>query len=193
MQNALSQGISDLLYADDTLLVTKDTETMNALLKSTEVESTYYNMKLNMGKCLTMTMNGISHTHFQDGTSLVNVTDAKYLGVSLHEGASNKPDLNSLFSATLATITTLKKFWTSSAKPKWKLLVFNAVAGAKILYGLESLQLTEADYRRLDAFQQRGLRRCLGILPTYIDRTATNRSVLQAAEKASDKKVTQQI
>ena len=188
LKTALAHGITDLLYADDTLLVTKDTETMNALLKAIETESWYYNMKLNMGKCLTLTMNGISHTQFQDGTTLVNVKDAKYLGVSLHEGASNKPDLNSRFSATLATITTLKKFWTSSAKPKWKLLVFNAVAGAKILYGLESLQLTEADYRRLDAFQQRGLRRCLGIPPTFIDRTATNKTVLLAAEQASERK-----
>ena len=85
MQNALSQGVSDLLYADDTLLVTKDTETMNALLAAIEIESTYYNMKLNMGKCLTITMNGISHTHFRDGTSLTNVPDAKNLGLSQHE------------------------------------------------------------------------------------------------------------
>ena len=77
MQNALRQGISDLLYADDTLLVTKDTETMNALLKAIEVEPTYYITKINMGKCLTMTMNGLSHTHFQDGTLLLNVSDAK--------------------------------------------------------------------------------------------------------------------
>ena len=99
-------------------------------------------------------MNGNSHTHFEDGAHLSNVPVAKYLGISLDESASNKPDLNAKI--TLATITALKYFWTSSTKPKWKLLVFNAIAGAKILYGLESLQLTPADLKRLDAFQQRG-------------------------------------
>ena len=93
-----------------------------------------------------------------------------------------------LESLTLATITTLKYFWKSSAKPSWKLLVFNAVVGAKIPYGLESLQLLDSDYQRLDAFQQRGLRRILGIPPSHIDRTATNKSVLAAAEKVLSKK-----
>ena len=106
----------------------------------------------------------------------------------MYEKASNKPYLNTRITDTLATITTLKYFWKSSAKPSWKLLVFNAVVGAKILYGLESLQLTESDYRRLDAFQQGGLRRILGILPSHLDRTATNQSVLAAAEKARSKK-----
>ena len=57
-----------------------------------------------------------------------------------------------------------------------------------MLYGLESLQMTEADCRRLDAFQQRGLRRILGIPPSHLDRTATNQTVLEAAEKAIAKK-----
>ena len=64
-------------------------------------------MKLDMGKCLTITMNGSSHTHFQDGTPLVNVPDAKCLGVSLDERAYNKPDLNTRFTATLAAIALL--------------------------------------------------------------------------------------
>ena len=105
-------------------------------------------MKLNKGKCLTITMRGHSHTHFEDGTFLCSVPDARYLGISLDENASNKPDLNSRITATLATITALKNLWRSSAKPKWKLLVFNAIAGAKLLYGLESLQLTPADLKR---------------------------------------------
>ena len=76
------------------------------------------------------------------------------------------------------------KLLESSAQTKWALLVVNAV-GAKILYGLESSQLTDDDYRRLNAFRQRGLRRSLGSLPSYLDRAATNRSVLDAEEKAS--------
>ena len=113
-------------------------------------------MKLNKAKCLTLTTKGTSHTHFKYGTNLKNTGQAQYLGISLNEKASNTPDLNTRITDTLATITTLKYFRGISAKPSWKLLVFNAVVGAKILYGLGSLQLTESDCRRLDAFQQRG-------------------------------------
>ena len=129
-----------------------------------------------------------SHTHFQNDTNLQNVSQAKYLGITLDEKASNKPDLSKRITDTLATITALKYFWTSSSKASWKLLVFNAVVGAKILYGLESLQLLDGDYQRLDAFQQRGLRRILGFPPTFIDRTNTNKAVLEAAGKALSKK-----
>ena len=140
-------------------------------------------MTLNKGKCLTITMNGHSHTQFQDETQLTNVTHAKYLGITLDERASNKPDLNARLTATMATVATPKNMWKSSAAPKWEILVFNTVVGSKILYGLESLQMTAPDYRRLDAFQQRGLRRTLGILPSHLDRIATNKFVLEAAEK----------
>ena len=145
-------------------------------------------MKLNKGQCLRITMRGHSHTHFEDGTYLSNVPHARYLGITLDENASNTPDLNSRITAALATITALKHFWKSSAKPKWKLLVFNAIAGANILYGLESLQLTPADLKRLDAFQQRGLRRILGFLPTHLDRTATNQRVLERARTETMKR-----
>ena len=110
MRNAQNQGICDSLYADDTLLVAKDADTMHVLLKATQTDSTYYNMTLNMGKCLTITLNGIAHTHFQDGTLLSNVPDAKCLGVSLNEGASNKPDLAARFVATLAMVTASKTY-----------------------------------------------------------------------------------
>ena len=54
--------INDLLCADDTLLVAGNIRLMNAFLNSIERESDYYNMRLNKGKCLTITMNGFSHT-----------------------------------------------------------------------------------------------------------------------------------
>ena len=61
---------NDLLYADDTLLLTVDTKTMNAFLEAIERYSSYYNMKLNKDKCLTITMNGNSKTHFVDKSKL---------------------------------------------------------------------------------------------------------------------------
>ena len=40
-----------ILYADETLLVTKNARTMNILIKEIEIESEKYNMKLNKSKC----------------------------------------------------------------------------------------------------------------------------------------------
>ena len=67
---------------------------MNALIKGIETESAYRSMRLNKDKCLTITMNGDAHTQFLDATKLKNEPDAKYLGITIDERASNTPDLN---------------------------------------------------------------------------------------------------
>ena len=47
---------TDLIYADDTLLIAATAEAMDVLLAALETESAYYGMKLNKAKCLTLTM-----------------------------------------------------------------------------------------------------------------------------------------
>ena len=42
---------TEILYADDTLLVLKKTRETNIRLKEIQIESFYYNMKLNKDKC----------------------------------------------------------------------------------------------------------------------------------------------
>ena len=57
------------------------------------------------------------------------------------------------------------------------------------MYGLESLPLTQADLKRLDALQQRGLRGILGFLPSHLDRTATHqRDMGQARTETMNRK-----
>ena len=106
---------------------------MHAFLEAIGRESAYYNMKLNKGKCLTITMRGLSHTHVEDGTFRSNVPEARCLGISLDDHGTNTQDLNSRFTATNATLTALKHIWLSIAKPKWELLALNAVAGSKTI------------------------------------------------------------
>ena len=73
-------------------------------------------------------------------------------------------------------------YWkASNASKKWQLVIFDAVICSKLLYGLETLHLTSACLKKLDAFQLRCLRRILKIPPTFIDRANTNRAVLQQA------------
>ena len=47
----------------------------------------------------------------------------------------------------------------------------------KIHHGLETMQLTQCELNKLDAFQTRNLRRILQIPPTFVDRTQTNKKV----------------
>ena len=62
-------------------------------------------------------------------------------------------------------------YWkASNANQKWKLIIFDAVIRSKLLYGLETVHLTSALLKQNDAFQLRGLRKILGLAPTFVDR-----------------------
>ena len=45
---------AEILYADDTLLLMKDTRRANHFLRKIAEESDYYNMRLNKNKCKTI-------------------------------------------------------------------------------------------------------------------------------------------
>ncbi len=68
-----------------------------------------------------------------------------------------------------------------------KIIVYSSVSRSKLLYGLECLELTQAEQDKLDAFQIKGLRRILHIPPTHIDRTWTNDKVIEKASIAMGK------
>ena len=61
---------------------------------------------------------------------------------------------------------------------KWRLRVFDAALNTKLLYGLETIQLTRSEQNTLDAFQMKMLRRILRVPSTYIDREWTNQRVI---------------
>ena len=58
--------------------------------------------------------------------------------------------------------------------------MFNAVVESKMLYSLSSICLTVADTRRLDGFQNRCVRKILGIKPAFVSRVS-NKVVLEKA------------
>ena len=73
-------GFTEILYADDTMLVLKDSKPASKLLHEIETESEYYNLKLNKDKCETILMNNHKKVVFKDGTELPDVDKATYLG-----------------------------------------------------------------------------------------------------------------
>ena len=66
-------------------------------------------------------------------------------------------------------------------RKKDKLNIYNAVVRSKVAYSLETAPLSISQKKKLDAFQQKGIRQIMGIQPTFIDRTMTNEKVLDMA------------
>ena len=60
---------TEILYADDTLIFGNYTHHINLLLKEMQLESKYYNMELNVDKCVNLTLNQKqSSVKYLDGT-----------------------------------------------------------------------------------------------------------------------------
>ena len=63
--------------------------------------------------------------------------------------------------------------WThSSLTWKGKLKVFTALIESKLFYSLGSMALTAAQQRRIDGFQNRCVRKIIGVKPAYISRVS---------------------
>ena len=83
-------NFTEILYADDTLLITSNARAAGKLLRAVESESLYYNLKLNKSKCSMISMIRDSRIAFADGTQLANVPETKYLGGLLTKRLSPK-------------------------------------------------------------------------------------------------------
>ena len=143
------QGIkfSDILYADDTLLFGTYSRNISKLLAEIQKESAYYNMKLNLGKCINIAANRKQSTiRFLDETVVPRKSRATYLGAILTDDFNNTAEINNRISDCTNTVNKLKLFWNkANTEISWKLQVFNAIIRSKLLYGLETIQLTNAE------------------------------------------------
>lgn len=101
-----------------------------------------------------------------------------YLGTEINAAADPTLEVQRRMAEVCVTWKKLDTFWKHSNTPtKIKIQIYDAVIRSKLVYGLESLQLTKAWQNRINAFQLKGLRKILRFKSTYIDRRQTNAKI----------------
>ena len=132
--------------------------------------------------------NGRSRVKFKDGTELVHESQAINLGAKLDHKCNIHTEVKSRLAQAHVTWQKLFYLWRySDCSVATKLLVWDVVIRAKVVYGLESVQLTKALRQQLNAFQLKGLRRVVHITTTFVDRAHTNAYVFNKAATQLDK------
>ena len=170
-------NFSEILYADDTLLVTKNTKGMNKLIHAIERESAYYGLKHNQSKCCVLVMNGNNRIKFLDGSSVPQVDEVTYLGGTLTVSVAN--EVSNRIAAATSTWMSLRIFWKQAhCSAGNKIRIFDAVVKSRLLYGLQTLEIPDAQMSRLEAFHYKGLRQILRMETTFMNRANTNNEVL---------------
>ena len=92
-----------------------------------------------------------------------------YLGSVLTSDGKVHRELSRRIGCAKADFDALAKVWThSSLTWKRKLQIYTSLVESKLLYAMASCCLTRADERRIDGFQNRCLRKILGIKCAYV-------------------------
>ena len=152
-------AVTELLYADDTLLMTIDQESMNKLVQAIEKISAEYNMKLNLDKCFHISMNCEPTIRFRNGKPMASATQVTYLGGTITNKGCPRTEIQSRLSKALGAAKKLITVWKDvNCDIKWKLQVYNAVIITQLTYALDSVYIFPKMANKLDAFQNRSLR-----------------------------------
>ena len=184
-QAALAQGsLAELLYADDTLLLSVSTSTLERFLAAVSKAGATYGLELHWGKLQLLRIRSESPVRRPDGSCIDSKEDISYLGTSLHGDGRVERELARRLGVAHADFRSLMRLWghTSVSRSR-KLQVFRAVISSRLLYGLSSATLNAAERRRLDGFQNRCLRALWGIKPAYISRTSNAEVLHQTGQR----------
>ena len=193
--NVINQGklckatFNKLFYADDTLIMTTTTEAAELILHKIRRESALYNLKLNQSKSCLLRMNAIQTTQYEDGQTVPIVNQATYSGATITANGDYHAEISAKIAASLATFKRLDIFWNKTPlSKKWKLRVYDVVITTKFSYGLESASLSNKDEKRLDAFQNKGFRKTLGIKHACFSRIRNQQFITTANQEVKPKK-----
>ena len=143
----------EVLFADDTILVSEDRQTLEAYLHKIEEVSGWYGMRLNRTKCEAITVNAKNDDdniiRFKNGTRVPQHNLVKYLGCMINDKGDPRKEVSKRISECMVILQKLDPCWKHIENPtRWKLLIFDAIVRSKLMYGLESVQINDSLKKR---------------------------------------------
>ena len=172
----------DLLYADDTLLMSQHPGNLESLLARIVDAGRQYGMELNWDKTVHMPIFSCARVATPDGDNIKTVREAVYLGGLLTCDGKATREITRRLGEAGRLFDALFDVWKhASITRSRKLDIYRTCVLSKLLYSLESLWLLQADRCRLDAFHCRNLRRILRIPPSFVSRVS-NKVVLETGK-----------
>ena len=139
-------------------------------------------MGLNKGKCELLRFGGRAKVVFRNKAPVKEVSKAKYLGCILSLDNNVVNEVRGRIREAMATLKKMHIYWRhSNCNLKHKLMVTQSILFSKVLFGLESAELTVGALKSLDTFHLKCLRKILKMKTTYVERNNTNDEVYRRA------------
>eukprot|EP00930_Biecheleria_cincta_P025694 TRINITY_DN18244_c0_g2_i1.p1 TRINITY_DN18244_c0_g2~~TRINITY_DN18244_c0_g2_i1.p1 ORF type:complete len:330 (-),score=41.55 TRINITY_DN18244_c0_g2_i1:133-1122(-) len=174
--------LSDLAYADDTLLLGVSSHYLSEFLSAVSAAGKNYGMSLHYDKFQLLQINCAGAIKLPTGEEVKAVDSMEYLGTLLTEDGRSAKELSRRIGMAKADFNALSKVWKqSSLSSKRKVDLYVSLVESRLLYGLSASMMRKADERKLDGFQARCLRQALRI-PHAWESRISNASVLEKAQ-----------
>ena len=179
---AISRGdLSDLLYADDTLVMGVSAAHVGELAAAIEQVGSRYGMVLHWGKTQAISVCSDDHIRRPDGSPILGSGSLEYLGALITSDGRADSELSRRLGMAAGDFRELRKLWGNSGVTlKSKLHFFESLITSRLTYGLATMWLVTAQRRRLDGFYARCLRKILRIPHAFYSRIS-NATVLKRA------------
>ena len=174
---------NEVLYADDTVLLSSSLNNCQMLLDAVVSEGEKYGLELNWTKTYQMNVNSNASVFRPGGVAIEMKRSLIYLGGLITCDGKSAIEVRRRVSEGRTAFKTLARLWShANLTCDRKLEIFNVCITTKVMYSLESLWLLEGDRARLDAFQCFCLRKIVRIAPSFISRVS-NADVLHIAHQ----------
>jgi hypothetical protein len=176
-----SERLSELLYADDTLLMGTSSQSLSAFLQAVADIGVGFGMSQHVGKTKLLNVRTNATVLAPGDVDLKGESSMTYLGGLLSSDGRSVDELSRRLGLAAADFKTLSKIWShANVSMRRKVQVFEACVVSVLMYGLKTIWLGAAGRRRLDGFQARCIRKILKIPASFISRVS-NASVRRQA------------
>ena len=171
----------DVLYADDTVLVSRYASNLQLLLDRIITEGRTYGLELNWDKTVQMQISTLARVTQPNGSDIKSVREVVYLGGLITCDGKAGREIARLIGEGYSVFDKLEAVWKHAfISTTRKVQIYETCIVTKLLYSLESVWLLQNEQKKLDAFHHKCLRRCLQIPMSYVSRV-TNADVLTKA------------
>ena len=157
--------LEDLDFADDIALMSTSTEAMQRKTDQLASMAGRVGLQISFDKTKVMKSPGSNGDRVQlEGKAIEEVDHFTYLGSCIDREGNTRKEVNSRIAKAAAAFRGLNKIWTSKViSMKTKLRLYNSNVLSVLTYGAESWRMTKETERRLDSFENKCLRKIMGI------------------------------
>ena len=160
-----NKHLSDMEYADDVVLISRSIEELQTLMNGLEENGKRVGLKVNINKTKAMkTDESLVGSLKLENRDINEVNTFKYLGAIIRKDGSLEDEFTERLKKGNQVMGRLSKIWKShrlSIHTKIKLYI--SLVRSVLTYGNESWYCNETIERRFRAFENKALRRILGV------------------------------